>query len=549
MKITLIAGARPNFMKIAALIHAIQAAQKQGKNVQFRLVHTGQHYDKNMSDTFFEELGIPAPDVNLGCGGGTQAEQTAAIMVAFEKELLAHPTDVVLVVGDVTSTMACSIVAKKLNTKVCHVEAGIRSWDLTMPEEINRMVTDSLADYMFTTSEVANRNLHRMGAYPQPLPEGMGERPTPNPSLKGGEYRRGDCFARVFGAHTADRSQYDLMKENASTNRKNPTEAEAIMWSLLRRNNLGLHFRRQHIILDYIVDFACIEKGLIIELDGGYHNNPEQQQLDLQRTAHLQQLGYTELRFANEELLCEPESVIEKIESIAFSLPSLQGRDGERPCQRYWFVGNVMIDTLLANRARFRKPEVWDRLGLKEKQYIVMTMHRPANVDEENHLRAMMEQIIDNVHGLPVIFPIHPRTAKIFYNLWKPTSDSSLKGREVCEDSEDILAKRFPNLHIVEPLGYLEFNYLVERAKAVVTDSGGITEETTVMGVPCITLRDNTERPETCTVGTNELIGTKPEAIKPALDKLFAGEWKKGAIPELWDGHAAERIIAILAEL
>ena len=148
-------------MKIAALIHAIQAAQQQGKNVQFRLVHTGQHYDKNMSDTFFEELGIPAPDVNLGCGGGTQAEQTAHIMVAFEKELLEHPTDVVLVVGDVTSTMACSIVAKKLNTKVCHVEAGIRSWDLTMPEEINRMVTDSLADYMFTTSDVANRNLIR----------------------------------------------------------------------------------------------------------------------------------------------------------------------------------------------------------------------------------------------------------------------------------------------------------------------------------------------------------------------------------------------------
>ena len=221
----------------------------------------------------------------------------------------------------------------------------------------------------------------------------------------------------------------------------------------------------------------------------------------------------------------------------------------ERVPQKVWHVGNVMIDTLLANRARFRKPEVWDELGLKEKEFVVMTMHRPANVDEENHLRAMMEQIIDNVHGLPVIFPIHPRTAKLFYNLWKPTSDSSLKGREVCEDSEDILAKRFPNLHIVEPLGYLEFNYLVERAKAVVTDSGGITEETTVMGVPCITLRDNTERPETCTVGTNELIGTKPEAIKPALDKLFAGEWKKGAIPELWDGHAAERIIKILSDL
>ncbi len=164
MKITLIAGARPNFMKVAPIIKAIKAAEAAGKDMHYRLVHTGQHYDKNMSDTFFEELGIPAPDVNLGCGGGSQAEQTAAIMVAFEKELMAHPADIVLVVGDVTSTMACSIVAKKLNTKVCHVEAGIRSWDLTMPEEINRMVTDSLADYMFTTSDVANRNLMRMGA-------------------------------------------------------------------------------------------------------------------------------------------------------------------------------------------------------------------------------------------------------------------------------------------------------------------------------------------------------------------------------------------------
>ena len=412
MNITLIAGARPNFMKIAPLIKAIEQFNEQkvesGKSIvesqewkeesqeiSYRLVHTGQHYDKNMSDTFFEELGIPAPDTNLGCGGGTQAEQTAAIMVAFEKELIAHPADIVLVVGDVTSTMACSIVAKKLNTRVCHVEAGIRSWDLSMPEEINRMVTDSLADYMFTTSEVANRNLQRMGAELQT---------NLNPSLQG---RAGDRLLE-------DKYAY------------------------------------------------------------------------------------------------------------------------ERVPQRVWYVGNVMIDTLLANRARFRQPEVWNTLALQEKRYIVMTMHRPANVDEENHLRAMMEQIVDNAHGLPIVFPIHPRTAKLFYNLW---------------GDEEALAKRFPNLHIVEPLGYLEFNYLVERAKAVVTDSGGITEETTVMGVPCITLRDNTERPETCTVGTNELIGTNPAAIKPALDKLFAGEWKKGGVPALWDGHTAERIIAILASL
>ncbi len=396
MNITLIAGARPNFMKIAPLIKAIEQfneSKVESGEITYRLVHTGQHYDKNMSDTFFEELGIPAPDTNLGCGGGTQAEQTAAIMVAFEKELIAHPADIVLVVGDVTSTMACSIVAKKLNTRVCHVEAGIRSWDLTMPEEINRMVTDSLADYMFTTSEVANRNLMRQGAELQT---------NLNPSLQG---RAGDRLLE-------DKYAY------------------------------------------------------------------------------------------------------------------------ERVPQRVWYVGNVMIDTLLANRSRFRQPEVWNTLALQEKQYIVMTMHRPANVDEENHLRAMMEQIVDNAHGLPIVFPIHPRTAKLFYNLW---------------GNEEALAKRFPNLHIVEPLGYLEFNYLVERAKAVVTDSGGITEETTIMGVPCITLRDNTERPETCTVGTNELIGTNPAAIKPALDKLFAGEWKKGGVPALWDGHTAERIIAILA--
>ena len=393
MLVTLIAGARPNFMKIAPIIRAIKAAEAAGKDMHYRLVHTGQHYDKNMSDTFFEELGIPQPDVNLGSGGGTQAEQTAHIMVAFEQYLMANPCDLVLVVGDVTSTMACSIVAKKLNTKVCHVEAGIRSWDLTMPEEINRMVTDSLADYMFTTTDIADRNLLRQGA----------------------------VYAEEW----------------------------------------------------------------------------------------------------------QPEQVV-------------LGHD--RCPQRVWRVGNVMIDTLLKNMPRFRKPAVYDELGLQEGKYVVMTMHRPANVDEETHLRALMEQIITNVHGEPIVFPIHPRTAKIFYGLWGTATDS-------VEENRAALHKVFPNLYIVDPMGYLEFNYLVQHSRAVVTDSGGITEETTVMGVPCITLRDNTERPETCMVGTNELIGTNPAAVKPALDKLYAGEWKKGAIPELWDGHAAERIVEILANL
>lgn len=357
-RITIIAGARPNFMKIAPIIHAIQKAQFEGKDIQYRLVHTGQHYDQRMSETFFEELNIPQPDVNLGCGGGTQAEQTAAIMVAFEKELMANPCDMILVVGDVTSTMACSIVAKKLNTKVAHVEAGIRSWDLTMPEEINRMVTDSLADYYFTTTEIANNNLRNTGV-------------------------------------------------------KN---------------------------------------------------------------------------------------------------------------DRIFFVGNVMIDTLLKNMPRFRKPVEYDTLGLQESNYFVLTMHRPANVDEADKLKRMMNEIITNTHGLPIVFPIHPRTAKIFKDL----------GIEA------------DNLKVIEPQGYLEFNYLVKRSKAVITDSGGITEETTVMHVPCMTLRDNTERPETCTIGTNKLVGTNPDNVKPALDVLFEGKWPNGDIPELWDGHSAERIVDIL---
>lgn len=355
--ITIIAGARPNFVKIAPIIHAIQ---KDG-TLKYSLVHTGQHYDERMSGSFFKELGIPTPDVNLGCGGGTQAEQTGAIMVAFEKYLVENPTDLVLVVGDVTSTMACSIVAKKLCTPVAHVEAGIRSGDMTMPEEINRIVTDSIADYFFTTSEIANENLRRLGV---------------------------------------------------------------------------------------------------------------------------------------------PESKIK-------------------------FTGNVMIDTLNANLGKLCKPDSYDELGLHEKEYIVMTLHRPANVDESEKLKATVDAIIRSVGDMPIVFPIHPRTAKIFRDL-------------------GISA---PNLHTIDPLGYLEFNYLVKNSKAVITDSGGITEETTVMHVPCLTLRDNTERPETCTIGTNRLVGTNPAAIAPALKDLFDGNWPHGGIPEKWDGHAAERIINIIRAL
>ena len=360
MLIDIIAGARPNFMKIAPIIEVIENEKHAGKNIDYRLIHTGQHYDKNMSGSFFEELGIPSPDANLECGGGSQTAQTAHIMLEFEKELMANPADLVLVVGDVTSTMACSIVAKKFNIKVAHVEAGIRSFDLSMPEEINRMVTDSIADYFFTTTTLAGHNL------------------------------------KVHGA------------------------------------------REEQIFL----------------------------------------------------------------------------------------VGNVMIDTLLKNQPRFKQPEAWTKYDLKEKEYFVITLHRPANVDEEGKLKNLMDEIINNVHGLPIIFPVHPRTYKILAGLGIGAS----------------------NLHMIEPLGYLEFNYLVKNAKAVITDSGGITEETTVMGIPCLTLRDNTERPETVTLGTNELVGTNPDAIKPALDKHFAGKWKKGGIPELWDGKTANRIVKILLE-
>ena len=265
MNITIIAGARPNFMKVAPLIQEIKRRAAQGDGIGFRLVHTGQHYDTKMSDTFFAELDIPEPNANLGAGGGSQAEQTAAIMIAFEKELEQHPTDLVLVVGDVTSTMACAIVAKKMNTKVAHVEAGIRSFDLTMPEEINRMVTDRLTDYFFTTSVTANENLAREGV----------------------------------------------------------------------------------------------------------------------------------------------------------------------PKEAVFFVGNVMIDTLLKNLSKLRAPEIYTRLDLREKDYMVVTLHRPANVDQNKQLLATIEEIVNNSRGLPLIFPIHPRTEKIF-------SELNIS---------------FPNLYTVPPLG------------------------------------------------------------------------------------------------
>ena len=314
-----------------------------------------------MSGDFFEQLNIPKPHANLECSGGSQAVQTANIMVAFEKELLANPADLVLVVGDVTSTMACALVAQKLQTKVAHVEGGIRSNDWTMPEEINRLVTDSITNYFFTTSETANKYLSESGV-------------------------------------------------------------------------------------------------------------------------------------KNDQI---------------------------------FFVGNTMIDTLLKHMPNFKAPAVWDELILKEKEYIVMTLHRPANVDEENQLKSMIDEIMLNTNNSPIVFPVHPRTAKILEKL------------NIAHD----------RLHTIAPLSYLEFNFLVKNAKAVITDSGGITEEASIMNVPCMTLRDNTERPETITLGTNELVGTNPKNIAPYLNRLFSGKWKQSNEIPLWDGKTAERIIKHLLNL
>ena len=358
MIITIVAGARPNFMKIAPIIKAIKKSIENGNNIFYRLVHTGQHYDNAMSGGFFEQLGIPNPDANLECGGGTQAEQTAAIMVKFEKDLIEFKPDLVLVVGDVTSTMACTITAKKLCIDVVHVEAGIRSGDMTMPEEINRMVTDSICNHFFTTSEIACQNL------------------------------------------------------------------------------------------------------------------------ELQNVSK------------------------EKIH----------------------FVGNTMIDTLVQNIDRIRKPLFFDENNVLIKKYFLLTLHRPSNVDNPEILYSILEAVMNSTSNLPVVFPVHPRTRNILNNL----------------------KFSFPNLIIIDPQGYLEFIYLVKNTKGIITDSGGITEEATVLHVPCITLRNSTERPETITLGTNELIGADMEKLRKCLKEIVNNNWKKGTIPEFWDGNSSTRIVEIL---
>jgi len=349
-------------MKIASLIHAIKKRQEEGGRITYQLVHTGQHYDQKLSDVFFEDLQIPLPDVNLEVGSGTHAQQTAEIMIRFEKFLLDTPSDLVIVVGDVNSTLACSIVAKKLGISVAHVEGGIRSDDWSMPEEINRLATDAITDIFFTTTAFANQNLLREGKHENQL--------------------------------------------------------------------------------------------------------------------HL--------------------------------------------------VGNTMIDSLVRNRSRLTEPEIFSTYRLNKKDYFLMTLHRPSNVDEPEVLDRLLQSITRAIGSTKLIFPVHPRTQKRL---------------------EDMNYQLPGQLILVEPLRYLEFIYLVEHAKAVITDSGGIQEETTFLQVPCLTLRSNTERPETITIGTNILIGDRMDLLESSLSQIQNGKWKSGGIPDFWDGKTGERIISAIEQI
>ena len=361
MKLLLVAGARPNFMKIAPVIRAMNARN----DVEWKLVHTGQHYDYEMSQSFFDDLEIPEPDYFLDVGSGSHAAQTAATMVRFEEVCQQWRPDIVMVVGDVNSTLACSIVAKKMGIRVAHVEAGLRSFDLEMPEEINRMVTDSISDFFFVTEQSGVDNL---------LQEG-------------------------------------------------------------------------------------------------------------------------------------------------------------KEASRIHFVGHVMIDNLLyqVEKMRHAPASGFTHAGLKQKlgRYIFLTMHRPSNVDDPEVLGGIVNALNHISEHTPVVFPVHPRTRKMLDNFDLHFSE---------------------HVHCLSPLGFKEALYLWKDAVLVLTDSGGLQEETTALGVPCITMRDNTERPITCEIGTNQLVGNDPDKIEAAVNLVLSGKGEPGSIPPMWDGLASERIVAQLVE-
>ncbi|MCA1817608.1 MAG: UDP-N-acetylglucosamine 2-epimerase (non-hydrolyzing) [Acidobacteria bacterium] len=361
LKVINVVGARPNFMKVAPIAEAMR---RRGREFAPLLVHTGQHYDARMSDDFFRDLGLPRPDVHLGVGSGTHAQQTAAVMQRFEPVVLEHKPDWVVVVGDVNSTVACALVCAKLNTRVAHVEAGLRSRDRTMPEEINRLLTDQIADLLLTPSPDADENLR----------------------------------------------------------------AEGI------------------------------------------------------------------------------------------------------PAERIRFVGNVMIDSLYAQLERASRSRVREDLGVKGEPYAVVTLHRPSNVDERATLARILAALERIGERLPVIFPIHPRTRARL-------DEFGL--------ADDVRAAE-PRLRLTEPLGYLDFLRLMSGARLVLTDSGGLQEETTALNIPCLTLRENTERPITVELGTNRVVGTDADRI---VREAFASlDVRRESAPPLWDGQAADRILNALLE-
>ncbi|EJX07285.1 UDP-N-acetylglucosamine 2-epimerase [gut metagenome] len=360
MKITIVAGARPNFMKIAPITRAIDHAQELGKDISYRLVYTGKKEDTSLDVSLFSDLDMKAPDRYLEVEGTNFTRLAAGIMVAFEEELTKHPANVVLVVDDLTATMSCAIVAKKQGAKVAHLVAGTRSFDMNMPKEVNRMITDGLSDYLFTAGMVANRNLNHTG-----------------------------------------------------------TESKNV-----------------------------------------------------------------------------------------------------------YYVGNILIDSIRYNRNRLLKPVWFSVLGLKENNYLLLTINRHALLENKENLRQLVQTAIDKANGLPIVAPLHTYVS----------------------DAIKTLGIKADNLHILPPQNYLFFGYLMGKAKGIITDSGNVAEEATFLGIPCITLNTYAEHPETWRMGTNELVGEDPVRLGEALEKMIKGEWKQGEVPERWDGRTAERIIQILTE-
>lgn len=409
----LVVGARPNFMKVAPLIRAIDkhnyTCHSSLFTIHYLLVHTGQHYDANMSDAFFRDLKLPEPDLHLGVGSGNHGEQTGKVLIEFEKVLLREQPDLVIVVGDVNSTLACALAAVKLHIPVAHVEAGLRSFDRKMPEEINRLLTDAISDYLFTPSPEGDENLGQEGIPPEKI------------------FLVGDIMVDSLLFHLDQAKKTDILFR------------------------LGLKART-----------------------------------DLARRS--------------------PEDV-----------------EGAKPANGQ------------------RTAEFCSTLP-----YALMTLHRPANVDDKPALEKIVAGLLEVSAHFPILFPVHPRTAKQIKTFGMEDSFQFYSSPDIKPEEyfQNGALKR--KIHCFAPLGYLDFLNLMSNARVVLTDSGGIQEETTVLNIPCITLRDTTERPITLTEGTNVLVHNDPEKIVAEVRKVLDGQARKSRCPSLWDGHTAERIVATL---